>query len=85
MTPMRDEGEPTSQGRGERRGDEAKPFRDSLFAAAVFGGVVLINGILAILLIRSSSRSAGGRSSGPAAASGWLRCRGAAAGAAGGV
>ena len=51
MTPMRDEGEPTSQGRGERRGDEAKPFRDSLFAAAVFGGVVLINGILAILLI----------------------------------
>ena len=48
---MRDDGEPISRGQLDRRAAEVKALRDSLFAAAVFGGVVLINGILAILLI----------------------------------
>jgi hypothetical protein len=40
-------------GRGQldRRAAEVRALRDSLFAAALFGGVVLINGLLAILLI----------------------------------
>ena len=48
---MRDEGEPISRGQIDRRAAEIKALRDSLFVAAFFGGVVLINGILAILLI----------------------------------
>lgn len=48
---MRDDGEPISRGQLDRRAAEVRALRDSLFAAAFFGGVVLINGILAILLI----------------------------------
>jgi hypothetical protein len=48
---MRDDGEPISRGQLDRRAAEIKALRDSLFVAAFFGGVVLINGILAILLI----------------------------------
>ena len=48
---MPDDGEPISGGQLDRRAAEMKALRDSLFAAAFFGGVVLINGILAILLI----------------------------------
>ena len=48
---MRDDGEPISRGRLDRHAAEIKALRDSLFVAAFFGGVVLINGILAILLI----------------------------------
>jgi hypothetical protein len=48
---MRDDGEPISRGQLDRHAAEVRALRDSLFAAALFGGVVLINGILAILLI----------------------------------
>jgi hypothetical protein len=48
---MRDDGEPISRGQLDRRATEIKAFRDSLFVVAFFGGIVLINGILAILLI----------------------------------
>lgn len=48
---MRDDGEPISRGQLDRRAAEARALRNALFAAALFGGVVLINGILAILLI----------------------------------
>jgi hypothetical protein len=48
---MPDDGEPISRGQLDRRAAEARALRDSLFAAAFFGGVLLINGILAILLI----------------------------------
>ncbi len=51
MTTMRDDGEPISRGRIDRHAAEIKALRDSLLVAAFFGGVVLINGILAILLI----------------------------------
>jgi len=48
---MRDDGEAISAGQLDRRAAEVRALRDSLFAAAVFSGVILINGILAILLI----------------------------------
>lgn len=48
---MRDDGEPIGRGQLDRRAADARALRDSLFAAAFFGGVVLIDGILAILLI----------------------------------
>jgi hypothetical protein len=48
---MRDDGEPISRGQLDRRAAETRALRDSLFAAALFGGVVLINGIVVILLI----------------------------------
>jgi hypothetical protein len=48
---MREDGEPISRRQLDRRAAEIKALRDSLFVAAFFGGVVLINGILAILLI----------------------------------
>jgi hypothetical protein len=48
---MHHDGEPISRGQLDRRAAEMRALRDSLFAAARFGGVVLINGILAILLI----------------------------------
>ncbi|HEX5013843.1 MAG TPA: hypothetical protein VFV72_06740 [Candidatus Limnocylindrales bacterium] len=48
---MHHDGEPISRGQIDRRAVEMKALRDSVFVAAVFGGVVLINGILAILLI----------------------------------
>lgn len=51
MNRIRDEGEPISDGRRDRRGADPGALRDALFAAAFFGGVVLINGILAILFI----------------------------------
>ena len=47
---MGDDGE-RSPGQLDRRAAEIKALRDSLFVAAFFGGVVLTNGILAILLI----------------------------------
>jgi hypothetical protein len=48
---MRDDGEPISRGQLDRRAADMRALRDSLLLAAFFGGVVLINGILAILLI----------------------------------
>lgn len=48
---MPDDGEPISRGQLDRRAAEIKALRDSLVVATFFGGVVLINGILAILLI----------------------------------
>jgi hypothetical protein len=48
---MPDDGEPISRGRLDRRAARAGALRDSLFVAAFLGGVLLINGILAILLI----------------------------------
>jgi hypothetical protein len=48
---MRDDREPISRKQPERRAAEMRTLRDSLFVAAFFSGVVLINGILAILLI----------------------------------
>lgn len=48
---MRDDGEPISRGQLNRRAAEGRALRDSLFLVALFGGVVLVNGILAILLI----------------------------------
>jgi hypothetical protein len=48
---MRDDGEPISRGQLDRRAADIRALRDSLLLAAFFGGVVLINGILAILLI----------------------------------
>jgi hypothetical protein len=48
---MRDEGEPVSKGQIDRRAEDAKALRNALFAVVFFTGVVLVNGILAILLI----------------------------------
>lgn len=48
---MRDDGEPISRGQLDRRAAEIRALRDTLFVAAFFGGAVVINGILAILLI----------------------------------
>jgi hypothetical protein len=48
---MRDAGEPISRGQLNRRGAEARALRTALFGVAFFTGVVLVNGILAILFI----------------------------------
>lgn len=48
---VRDDGEPIIRGQLDRCSVEIRALRDSLFAVGFFGGVVLINGILAILLI----------------------------------
>ena len=50
---MRDEGEPISRGRTDRRAAHAKAVRSALRGVALFGGVVLVNGILAILGIEA--------------------------------
>jgi hypothetical protein len=47
---MRD-GEPISRGQLDRHGAELTAIRESIFAVALFGCAILINGILAILLI----------------------------------
>ena len=51
MTTVSDPGEPISAGRVDRRKLEAEALRNVLFFVALFGGCVLINGLLAILLI----------------------------------
>jgi hypothetical protein len=48
---MRDEGEPISRGQLDRRAAEIGALREALFLGAFFGGVILINGMLAIVLI----------------------------------
>jgi len=48
---MRDDGEPISRGQLDRRAAEARALRNALFGAALFGAVVLVGGILAILFI----------------------------------
>ena len=48
---MRDIGEPLSRGQVDRRAAEARALRDALLFVALFTGVVLVNGILAILFI----------------------------------
>jgi hypothetical protein len=48
---FRDPGEPVSAGRRDLGATERRALREALFAAALFAGVVLINGLLAILLI----------------------------------
>ena len=50
-TEMRDDGEPISRGQFDRQAAGRRALKNALFAAAFFGGVVLVNGILAILLI----------------------------------
>jgi hypothetical protein len=82
---MHDDGEPISRGQFDRCAAEARALRDSLFVAAFFGGVVLIDGLLAILLIEFL-RSIGwwevqpaGRAEGAVALSGRLGRRGATA------
>ena len=46
-----DAGEPISRGRRDRRRVELAALRIVLFMVALFGGVWLVNGILAILFI----------------------------------
>jgi len=48
---MRDEGEPISRGQVDRRAADARALRDTLFAVGLCAGVVLVNGLLAILFI----------------------------------
>lgn len=48
---MRDHGEPISKGQRDIRLAERRALADTLCAVGLFGGVVLVNGILAILLI----------------------------------
>lgn len=48
---MRDGGEPLSRGQMDRRAADARAFRDTLLMVGLFTGVVLVNGILAVLLI----------------------------------
>jgi len=50
---MRDAGEPLSRGQVDRRSADARALRNALFGVALFTGVVLINGVLAILLIEA--------------------------------
>jgi len=51
MRQDRDQGEPISAGRQDRRAAVGRAFGDVLFAVALFTAVVLVNGILAIMLI----------------------------------
>ena len=51
MKTVRDAGEPLSRGQVDRRAGEARALREARFGVALFTGVVLINGILAILFI----------------------------------
>ena len=51
MKAMRDGGEPLSRGQLDRRAADARALRDVVFTVALFSGVVLVNGILAILFI----------------------------------
>lgn len=48
---MRDNGEPISHGHRDLRALERRALADALWFAGFFSGVVLVNGILAILLI----------------------------------
>jgi hypothetical protein len=48
---MVDDGEPIGRGQLDRRAAKARAFRGALFAIALFTGIVLVNGILAIMLI----------------------------------
>jgi len=47
----RDAGEPLSRGQVDRSAADAKALRETVFFVAFFAGVVLVNGILAILFI----------------------------------
>jgi hypothetical protein len=51
MSLIRGDGEPISAGRQDRQAAERRALGNALFAAALFGGVVLANGILFILLL----------------------------------
>ena len=46
---MRDDGEPISHGKLDRAAAERRAVRDALSAVGLFAGVVLVNGLLAIL------------------------------------
>ncbi len=48
---MDDDGEPIGRGQLDRRAANGQGLQDAAYAIAVFTGVVLVNGILAILLI----------------------------------
>ncbi len=48
---MRDIGEPLDRGQVDRGTDETRPLREALRLVALFTGVVLLNGVLAILFI----------------------------------
>jgi hypothetical protein len=48
---MDDDGEPIGRGQLDRRAAKARAFRGALFAIALLTGILLVNGIFAILLI----------------------------------
>jgi hypothetical protein len=48
---MRDDGEPISRGQLDRKAAERRALANALFAVGLFAGVVLVNGLLAILFI----------------------------------
>jgi hypothetical protein len=50
---MRDKGEPLSRGRVDRPSAESRALWNVLVAVGLFGGAVLVNGILAILGIEA--------------------------------
>jgi hypothetical protein len=51
MSQIRDEGEPISAGRHDRRDGERRALGNALFASALFAGGVLVNGVLLIILL----------------------------------
>jgi hypothetical protein len=51
MKTMRNAGEPLSGGRVDRRAADARAFRGTLLMVGLFTGVVLVNGVLALVLI----------------------------------
>jgi hypothetical protein len=51
VTNLRDDGEPVTSGRRDRTAAERRAQRDVLVFVAIFGGVLLINGLLTVLLI----------------------------------
>lgn len=51
MTPIRDDGEPMSDGRRDRRAAERRALGNALFASVLFAGVVVVSGVLFILLL----------------------------------
>lgn len=48
---MHDAGEPLSRGQVDRRAADARAFGNTLLMVGLFTGVVLVNGILALVLI----------------------------------
>lgn len=53
MTTMHSNGEPISRGRIDRRAADARAVRNAAVGVALFGVVVVINGLLALLGIEA--------------------------------